>query len=335
MLRTALGRKFWRALSLAIGLGPLGSAHAQTGPFYEPKSLAQNFYELRISADYSDVVRSDFSRPVFLFAQGLSRLHARQAALQFDLRLRITADLAVQVVLPFLAREVSARSSGLPVSEQQYLSPRDFSIWGVGLGDPSLAVAYRWLDQQPWAAYAELGARVPVGDNPNSQVLAEHVPLGTGQHEAFARVGATFAGPVGLSLAYRFGVSPGEHATYLVRRVGTQSFISGALEPIVDQRVDAAAELPLTGLLSLRLGSAWVMTRLPVLVEHTSSQRVVTGTWSNELNLAAAVRFRLDPSQVIELHGELPIIPVSDIDPFFPIVIPARGVGVTWFLVGS
>jgi hypothetical protein len=335
MIRSAFARKFSRALVLASALGTAASAHAQTGPFFEPKSLEANYYELRVSADYRDVVRSDFSRPVFLFAQGLNRLHARQGSLQLDLRLRITRDLALQVVLPFLVREVSARSSGLLVSEQQYLSPRDFAISGVGLGDPSLALAYRLFDQQPWAAYAELAARVPVGDNPQSQVLAARVPLGTGQHEVFARVGASLALPVALSLAYRFGFSPGEHASYLVRRVGTQSFISGALEPIIDQRIDAAAELPLSRRFSLRLASAWVMTRLPVLVEHATSQRVVRETWSNELDLAAAVRCRISASQRLELHGELPIISVTDLDPFFPIVIPARGVGVTWFLVGS
>src|SRR4029077_1923524 len=125
---------------------------------------------------------TDFSRPIYLIAQGLSRLHARDLVLQFDLRLSITPAFALQIVLPWMVRDVAARGVRLEVSADQSLGARSWTLSSWGLGDPTLALGYRFWRAPPWAVYAELGATVPIDDNPGAAALPQRVPLGTGQH---------------------------------------------------------------------------------------------------------------------------------------------------------
>jgi hypothetical protein len=339
MVSTALresGFMIRRALALALALGSMCSgARADTSAFFEPQALEANGYELRVTAAYSTVSRDDFARPIFLIAQPLTSLQAHQFLLQADMRLRITPALALQCVLPFMVRELDGRSYGLQVSQTQQLASQNFSLSSSGLADPLLAASYRFLRSPPWAAYGELGATFPIDDNPGSPVFPSRVPLGTGQHVLFAGVGASLREPLRLSLAYRFGFSPGEHAAFLIRRVGAQSYTSGAVTAHVLQRVQAAAEIGPWQALSLQLMAAWTLRSLPELVEAGgASTRFLAETWSQELSLAAAVRVQIAPGHRLELRGELPIVSVVAIDPFFPIVIPARGVGITW-LVGN
>jgi hypothetical protein len=324
-----------RAVAIAIVLGAAGISRAQTGPFFEPDALVSSGYELRVSADYHDALRTDFSRPLFAFAQGLSRLHAQELVLQFDLRISLTPALALQIVLPWTVREVAARSVGLEVSADQVLGPRAWSLSSWGLADPTLAAGYRLWRAKPWAAYAELGATIPIDDNPGSPVLPERVPLGTGQHELFLGAGATLEAPIAASLNYRFGYSPGEHAAFLVRRVANQSFTSGALAPFAHHHIHAAAELALTRVVSVRIAPALDITQVPLLIERGGSRLLLRERAIVELDLSAAVRFRLNATHRLEVRGSWPLIAATDIDPFFPIVMPARGVGIAWFIAGS
>lgn len=338
MVGTASRRSGWlgrRVVALAIVLGVTCPAHAQTGPYFEPQSLDPAGYELRVSADYHDASRSDFTRPIFLMAQGLSRLHARQLAVTFDLRLSIAPSLALQIVLPWLVRDVAAEGVNLVVSADQSLPPRSWTLSSWGLGDPTLAVGYRFWRAMPWSAYAELGATIPIDDNPGAASLPQRVPLGTGQHELFAGIGATLDRPVALSLNYRIGYSPGEHAAYLVRRVANQSYTSGALGAFAHHRFNAAGELALSKLFSVRLAPSLTFMQVPLLIERGGSRQLIHEQVAVELDLAAAVRLRLGDAHRLELRGSLPLVAATDLDPFYPIVIPARGVGIAWFFVGS
>jgi hypothetical protein len=343
MVRTALRDSSWMsrralpfvfALALAVLAAP---ARADAGgPFFEPSALEANGYELRVSAAYYDATRTDFSRSTFLIAQRLDELHARLFLLQADLRLRITPALALQLVVPFQARELAARSAGLQVSRvQDYLPGQRFSIAGVGLSDSTISAAYRFWRSPPWAAYGELGSSFPFDDSPGSAVLPTRVPLGTGQHVLFIGAGASLREPVRLALSYRLGFSPGEHATYLIRRSGVQSYTSGALGAHWQQRAQAAAEHALYGPLSLQLTAAWTLRQWPKLIE-TGGRTTPSALdhWGHDLAIGAALRVQLAPGHRLELRGELPLVTTVHADPFFPLIMPARGVGVTW-LVGS
>jgi hypothetical protein len=340
MVGTASRRSGWlgrHVVPLAIVLGVIVTvtARAQTGPYFEPQSLEPPGFELRVSADYHDASRTDFSRPIFLIAQGSSRLHARELAFTIDLRLSITPSLALQIVLPWLVRDVAAGGVNLVVATDQILPPRSWTLSSWGLGDPTLALGYRFWRARPWSAYAELGATIPIDDNPGAASTPERVPLGTGQHELFVGAGATLDRPVAVSLGYRFGYSPGEHAAFLVRRVSNQSFTSGALGAFAHHRFNAAGELPISKLLSIRLAPSLTFMEVPLLIERTGSRQLQHERVTVELDLAAAIRLHLGDAHRLELRGSLPLIDATDLDPFYPIVIPARGVGIAWFFVGS
>jgi hypothetical protein len=339
MVGTALrdsGFMIRRAPALAVALVMLcSSARADTAAFFEPRALEANGYELRVTAGYFAAARDDFARPIFLIAQPLTSLSAHQVLLQADLRLRITPALALQCVLPFMVRELDGRSYGLQVSRTQQLASQSFSLTSSGLADPLLAASYRFVRSPPWAAYGELGATFPIDDDPGSPVFPSRVPLGTGQHVLFAGLGASLREPLRLSLGYRFGFSPGEHAAFLVRRAGPQSYTSGAVTSTVLQRVQAAAEVTPWRALSLQLMAAWTLRSLPDLVEYAgASTRFLGENWAQEVSLGVAVRVQIAPGHRLELRGELPIMSMVDVDPYFPMVMPAQGVGITW-LVGS
>lgn len=320
------------AIALALIFSAASGAEAQVG-YFEPDTLTRTGYELRVTAAYHDVTRSDFTRPIFLIAQPLARLRVQQFALQADVRLRVTSALALQLVVPVLFRALSARSYGLQVSREQSLPGRGFSISGSGLGDPRLGASYTFLRLQPWTAYAELGATFPVDDNPGSAVLPERVPLGTGQHVFVAGVGGGFAlPPVRVHAGYRFGYSPGEHATYLIRRASTQVYTSGAFAPHLAQSALLSVEVGSQPVFRAALG--WTARQWPELIAPTGHVRLLRESWSHALDVAAAVRVRIAPGHQLELRGELPIVPISDLDPFFPIVVPARGVSLLWVAGG-
>ncbi|HKP62138.1 MAG TPA: hypothetical protein VJV78_35645 [Polyangiales bacterium] len=291
-------------------------------------------FELRFSVDYHTASRDDFSRPIFLIAQPLEQLTAHQLTVRADLRLSITPRLALQISLPWAWRGLDGRTSGLVISGDQALAGIDFSLSGSGVGDPLLGLAYRFWTKRPWRAWADLGATIPIDDNPDSSIFPRRVPIGTGQHMLFVGAGVSLEQPIPISLAYRFGYSPGEHATYLVRRTAAQSFTSGALGPYIRQRISAAASVPLFSVLSLWLMPEWLINEQPLLVERGGSRMVQYESWTHELNLQLALRVQLGPHR-LELHGSLPVLGSWDADPFFPITIPERGVGVTWQLVGS
>ena len=175
---------------------------------------------------------------------------------------------------------------------------------------------------------------VPIDDNPESPIFPQRVPIGTGQHVLFVGAGVNLERPIDLSLAYRFGFSPGEHASYLIRRSGAQVFTSGALGPFSRHRVSGAASVPLLWAFSLWLMPQWTISEVPVLIEQGGSRLVQSERWVHELDLQLALRLQLGQHR-LELHGSLPLLASWDLDPFFPIVIPDRGVGITWQIVGS
>jgi hypothetical protein len=79
----------------------------------------------------------------------------------------------------------------------------------------------------------------------------------------------------------------------------------------------------------------WTMSQLPLLIERGDAGRQVEFEgWAHEITLQLALRVQLG-SHRLELHGSLPLLDTSELDPFFPIAIPDRGVGVTWQIVGS
>jgi hypothetical protein len=102
------------------------------GPYFEAGSLPRPSYELRLSLRYHDATRTTFAVPVFLFAQPVQRIHARELLASFDLRLAITPALAVQAIVPLAARWADARLEGLLVCHAAVARSRSALVrsWG-------------------------------------------------------------------------------------------------------------------------------------------------------------------------------------------------------------
>jgi hypothetical protein len=313
-----------------------GMARAQgDGPFFEPLSLLRTGYELRVSLRYHVVTREDFATPVFLFPQPVARIAAHELRAMFDLRLAITPALAVQVVVPVALRLVDARLFGLLVSADELLPDRDLDLDSFGLGDPTLALSYRFIQGPVFAAFAEGGSRLAIDDNPGALTLPTRVPLGSGQNALFAGVGANLRrGALQASLAYRFEYRPSNAAAYLVRRVSPQGYTSGSLSSRIGQAVRAELAYAWSPVWSVRLTPEWSVIEFPELVTNQGDVAFSRISWLHDLALGLELRLRVHARHVLALVYRQPLLSSSDDDPLFPIEIPAQGVGVAWHASG-
>jgi hypothetical protein len=305
------------------------------GPYFEARALPRPGYELRLGLRYHDVERTDFAAPVFLLPQQPRRIEARELRLELDLRLSVTSALAIQTVVPLSLREVDAELEGVLVSIDEQLPAQtlDLSSWGVS--DPLLGAAYRFLRGELLAAYAEAGVRIALDDNPGALTLPTRVPLGTGQSRLYLGAGANLlVNAFDASLAYRFEYSPGYTATYLLRRTGPQSYTNGSLDSSIAHRVSASAGYAISRALSLRLSPEWVMAEQPRIVERDATFALLAERWLHEIAIEAELRWHLGEQHLIALSYRHFLLESWNEDPFFPIAIPERGVGLSWHVTG-
>ena len=310
-------------------------AHAdERGPFFEPQALPRPGYELRLSLRYNDIERTDFDTPVFLMPQPARRIEARELRLVFDLRASVTRALALQAIVPLSLRAVDVELEGLLVSVDEQLARRTLELSSWGLSDPELGVAYRFLQSAAFGAYGDAGVGIPLDDNPGAWTLPERVPLGTGQARFYLGIGASLQhDALGASLAYRFAYSPGYTATYLIRR-NAQGFTNGSLAASTAHRVTAMLGYAITRAFSLHLTPEWVMREQPLLVERDATVAFLSERWLHEIAIEAALRLHLDEHHLLELGYRHLLLEAFNQDPFFPIAIPERGVGLSWHVTG-
>lgn len=311
-------------------------AHAQElGPFFEPEAFPRSGYELRVRAVYHAASRTHFATPVFLFATPVQRIAARELRLQFDVRLALTPQLALQAIVPLSARFADVRFDGLLVSSSQQLASVSHQFSNFGLSDPTLLLSYRVL-QLPWLeAYAEGGTRMALSDNPGGQTLPRQLPLGTGQSALLLAAGASaHVGRSALSAVYRFEYDPGHAATYLIREVGPQAYTSGSLDSRIGHSVVAQGSYLVLPWLSLRLTPEWSVMQLPRLLTRQGSVHWLAGEYLQEFALSLELRWHLSSQQALALDYRQSLLSSWTHDPFFPIAMPRNGLGVTWLARG-
>jgi hypothetical protein len=313
-----------------------GMARAQSsGPFFEPQALPRTGYELRVSLRYHTASRDQFAEPVFLFAQFPLEIQARELRAEFDLRIALTPALAVQVILPLATRWVDASFYGLQVSSDEQLAAPSRALTSTGMADPTLAVAYRFVRWQGWAAHADLGARLAIDDNPGAFTFPTRVPLGTGQNLLYAGIGGSVRlGRLDASVAYRFEYSPGNATAYLVRRIAPQSYTSGAVSARIGHAVQVEAAYALAERWSLRLAPEWTSTQFPELETSAGAVAWSATTWLHVLVIGVELRWRLAAAHTLALGYRHDLISDVADDPFFPIQIPSRGLGLSWQVAG-
>jgi hypothetical protein len=318
-----------------ILLGAAGVRAQSSGPFFEAQALPRTGYELRVSLGYHAARRDQFAEPVFLFAQFPLQIKARELRAELDLRMALTPALAVQLVVPLAARWVEASFDGLQVSSDEQLPAQSRELSSAGMADPTIALAYRFLRWQGWAAHADLGARLASDDNPGAFTFPTRPPLSTGQNLLYAGIGGSVRlGRLDISAAYRFEYSPGNAATYLVRRISPQSYTSGALASRIGNAVQAEAAYAITEHWSLRLLPEWTSTEFPELQTNAGAVVWSATTWLHVLVIGVEVRWQFAAAHTLALGYRHDVISEHPDDPFFPIQIPSRGVGLSWHVAG-
>jgi hypothetical protein len=314
-----------------------GSARAEPdGAYFEAGALPRAGYELRTRLSYSVASRTDFESPVFLFAQAPRTIDAFEVRGDLDLRIGLAESLALQVVVPLVYRNVETTFDAVVLSPAQVLEPASLRLDGFGLGDSTLALSLRFAQSELVSAFVDLGTLVPLDDNPGSTTLPKRIPAGAGQSALFMGLGANLSlGKVDATLSYRITYSPGDNATYLIRRVGNQAFTSGALGPFVAHHVVGQLSYTATPLLQLQLRPDWSYAEQPELVQRHGTQAVPGPSGRHEVGIEVALRFTLNAHHRITLGNRYTLLQSQSDDPFYPLVIPARGPNLTWQVMGD
>ena len=255
---------------------------------------------------------------------------------ELDLRVGIARGLALQAVVPIVYRSVETTLDAVVISPSQVLEPASFTRDGFGLGDATLGLSLRFVECPLLSAFADLGTLVPLDDNPGSPTLPERIPAGAGQSALFLGLGAVLStGSLATTLSYRIAYSPGDNATYLVRRVGNQGYTSGALAPWLTHQVTAQLAYTATPLLQLMLRPDWRYAEQPALVARDGTIPIPGPSGRHELGIEVVLRFTLNAHHSIAVGNRYTLLESHSDDPFYPLVMPMRGPSLTWQVTGD
>ena len=309
-------------------LGPPGGVDEP--PPARPAAIDRPSYAIALTLSVHQARRDDFSRHVLLFQQPVRRLEARELRYTLDFHLDLTTALYLRAQAPLSQRHVRAQVAELVVSEDEVLPPLMREISSFGLADPTLAVGYRPVIGKLELAL-ELGTVIPVDDNPESNTFPAELPLGTGQSELFAAGGPSLhLDGFEAALEYRFGVFPGSPASYLVRRIGTQSFATGSLDRFIEHRLSGALAIELYEPVTLELGGDYRRSEQPGIKQRGEVFAFLPETHRDEIGAEAGLRFGVARGHEIALRYRHLFLEDWNEDPFFPVAIPDRGLSLSW-----
>jgi hypothetical protein len=274
--------------------------------------------------------RRDFTRPIFLVAVPVRTVTASELRTSAALELAVLPWLALGAELPLSLRRADVEIQPVVISEDRVLPPRWLDLSGFGLSDPLLAALFQLFSTPALGLYARAGFSVPLDDDSGAPLVPAQIPLSTGQTELFADGRAALRLPdLTLELDYRFGFRPGSAATYLVRTRGNQ-YANGALASCWSHAAGAGARLFPERRFSVGVSGTWSVEQSPRLVERDRSVAFLPEAVRHELGLELRLRARLSKHDALELFYEHVFLDAFEKDPFFPIVVPARGFGVAW-----
>lgn len=329
-LRLAARLLAWSAAFGVLLAAPAASAERERYRLFDPS--VERGYVLTLTTSFHHARRDDFTRPVFLIGQGVSRLYASELRSELTLDVKLVSWLGVGVSLPFSYRRADLALSPVVISESQVLPQQWLALRGVGLADPELSVFVRVLDLGPLVLSGRGGLSIPLDDNPGAPLAPTRLPLSTGQNQYFLGGELALSIPeTRLTLDYRFGFYPGGPAAYLVRNVGNQ-FATGALSFFWYHEATVGLRLFPERRFSLGVFPSFRVDQSPRLIERDQERAFLPEGQRYEIGLEVALRTRLGGGHALELSYRHLFLEAWEKDPFFPIVIPARGFGLAWQL---
>lgn len=288
-------------------------------------------YQLSLAAYEHHATRDDFRRPVFLFQHPLQELRAHELGVRAELGVHLLLGVWAEAVLPVVHKRVVVRYAPIAISRDETVPATYHELASTGLADPTLRLRYDAFRRDWFALRLGAGVRLPLDDNPESGALPARVPLGTGQREWFGEASlAASTAALGVELDYHFGYHPGDAASYPVRQVGSGQVASGVLGEHVRHRAALALVAFPSARYALELAPSFTVDENPSIVVGGRKYAALPERLRYEVALAVRLRARLTANHRLELSFERPFLGAHERDPFFPIVVPARGFGLTW-----
>lgn len=305
-----------------------GQGAAQAVP--TPLERLRPRYEVTLAVSARAATRDDFSRQIFLLQQPLRRLQVRELRYTLGLHVDVTPALYLRAELPITQRHLQATIAELVVSADEVVPPLERELSGFGLADPTLAIGYRPLAGE-LSFDVELAAVVAIQDNPASNTFPRQLPLSTGQSEYFGALGPRLQlDGLTAAITYRLGLFPGSPATYLVRRIGNQSYASGALAHFFEHTLRGELAVELFEPVWLELAGDYRQTDQPQIVVDGKGFGFLPETHRWTVGGELGLRFGVARAHDIELRYRHLFREDWYEDPFFPIAIPDRGLTLTW-----
>jgi hypothetical protein len=292
-------------------------------------------YGLSLELGERFATRKDFTHPVFLFQHPVDEVRAHELELELELWFELLFGLGLEFRLPLVTRSVAVRYAPVLISLEQRTPATWRQISATGLADPSVLLDYRLFERTWFEASAALGVRIPEDDNPKSGLVPERMPLGTGQRAWFfeAELAARLE-PVSFELAYQLAYHPGDAASYLVRQIGSNQIASGVLGDYWSHELALEVGIAKRSRIWFSLTPSLKVEENPLIVQEGREFAFLTERTRVELGVRARFGVRLSPAQELEAFAESPLTHAWQRDPFFPIVLPARGFGLAFRVWG-
>lgn len=287
-------------------------------------------YQISIETRVGYARRYDFSEPVFLFQQPVDTIVAHEVRTELTLEAELFPALVLRVMVPFSNREADVLFAPILISQEHQVAPRWLDLDSHGVADPKAELVVRPYETERLKTEIVGGVSIPRDDNPGSNTVPKRLPLGTGQSEFYLEPTLQFEiSAWAFGSQYHLGFHPGNTASYLVRKVGVQSYASGALGPYLGHVVSAWGQWSV-GRWHYRVTPSLTVDENPFIIERGQAYQISSSLLRYDLGLEARLLIDLVAEHRVGLFFKHWFLRAWEEDPFFPIQIPDQGFGIFW-----
>lgn len=309
----------------------LASTLAQASPYENRFEEVDATYTFEIETSLHSKTRTQFYRPVFLFANRLEKIRAETLVTTLALSVHWTDHLALQFKLPLVARKVFARFAPVKISEDKILPSQTRNYSDFGPGDPTLSLSWLAWEDTSFNFYTELGTILPLDDNSGSTTVPTQIPSSTGQNSIFATLGTNVsASSLRMNLQYRAHYFPGNAASYLIHQAATQTWLTGSLSAFQKHHVHATFQASPTEQFTVELTPGWTVTQVPKLIIRGASVEDTNVAFLEDLYFTGALSWHLSKRYTLKIWYRSTLIDSTDVNPFFPIDVALQGGGLSF-----
>jgi hypothetical protein len=239
--------------------------------------------------------------------------------------------LFAEFMVPYVWRQAEVLYAPVVVSANERLPATWLDLESHGVSDPEARLILRAYEASVFVAQVGAGMLIPRDDNPGSNTVPTRLPLGTGQAALLVEPSLEYASEHwSLGGHYRFAFHPGDVSTYLVRKVGNQSYAAGALAPYLTHSIRIWLELFRRQRFAVRLTPELTIAENPLVVARGQAIRFIEELVRYDFGLELSLRCALGQGNTLSMFYKHWFLKAWERDPFFPIQIPDQGFGIRW-----